>query len=92
MQAASTSFRCYPTFEDFIRGTRGSSDLHEDVRFLSHPAAELLHEYSTEGVPCVTNTEGWTPERVLTALEQGAHKSAYEYLEFVREEFADFVK
>ena len=29
---------------------------------------------------------------MLTALERGAHKSAYEYLEFVREEFADFVK
>ena len=80
------------TFEDFIRACRGPSDLQPNVGKLPHPAATLLDEYRTQGVPYKTQAENWSQTQREEALQRGAHQSAYQYLEFVRSEFVDMVR
>ena len=78
--------------EEFLLTCQGPSDLQPDIGKLPHPAASLLDQYRTSGVPYKTHAEPWTPEQREEALRRGAHQSAYQYLEFVRNEFVDFVK
>ena len=42
---------------------------------MSHPAANLLHEYSTIGCPVDTGKD-WTHEQIVAALKRGSHVSA----------------
>ena len=41
----------------------------------SHPAAKILHEFSTRGVPVDTGTN-WNHDMIVTALKKGPHISA----------------
>ena len=41
----------------------------------SHPAANILQHFSTEGCP-VNTGENWTHQMIITALEKGPHPSA----------------
>ena len=79
-------------FDDFIRACRGPSDLQPNVGKLPHPAATLLDQYRTRGVPYKTHAENWSTQFREQALQRGAHQSAYQYLEFVREEFVDMIR
>jgi len=80
------------SFEDFIRACQGPSDLQSNIGKLPHPAATLLDEYRTNGVPYKTRADNWTPNLRREALLRGAHQSAYQYQDFVREEFVDMIK
>jgi hypothetical protein len=71
------------------QGRGDFTDLH---RISHHPAHQYLKHISVHGAPVVLTTEPWTRERNDAAMERGPHKSATEYLEFLREEMADFVK
>ena len=42
---------------------------------LSHPAADLLHEWATYGCPANTGTP-WTAEQMQAAVDRGPHYSA----------------
>ena len=83
--ASSTSF------EEFIRNYQGPSDFHQEVSSIKHPAALLLDNYRLNGVPLETPSEPWSLKQKREALLRGAHKSLYEYQEFVRGEFVDFI-
>ena len=80
------------SFEAFIRETRHKPDLHPDVGQLDHPAADLLDTYLREGVPLKLSAPEWKQEKLLQVLQRGPHKSARDHLEFVREEFAEYVR
>jgi hypothetical protein len=79
-------------FEDFIHACQGPSDLQPDVGKLPHPAAALLDDYRINGVPYKTQADRWSQTFRDEALRRGAHRSAYQYLDFVRSEFADMIR
>jgi len=79
------------SFDDFLRSYQGPSDFHEDVGSIPHPAATLLEHYRTQGTSVDTPSKPWTDAQKQEALQCGVHKSSYNHLDFVREEFADFV-
>ena len=80
------------SFEDFICQSRGPSDLHPNVEHIRHPAATLLQEYRDDGVDFCTSSPLWTKEQVAQALQRGAHQSAKQHLDFVREDFVDMIR
>ena len=63
-----------------------------DLKLVSaHPASRLLHHYKKHGVPVTLADDPWTPHEVQASIDRGPHKSAYEYLDFLREDMADMV-
>jgi hypothetical protein len=69
---------------------RSRCDIHEDVKLLPHPAAPLLERIRRNGVPVVLASEPWSDELKAERFLRGPHKSAEEFLEFLREEYVDF--
>ena len=63
----------------------GSLDFH-------HPARRLLQHYKTRGAPVKFTTAPWSPNRIQTAMDRGAHRSCSQYLDFLQEEFVDMIK
>lgn len=80
------------TFEDFIRASQGPSDLHCNIENLEHPAATLLAEYRDNGASFQTTSPEWDQDRICQAVERGAHQSALQHLDFVRDEFVDMIR
>lgn len=56
-----------------------------------HPAARLLNHYKRHGTPVVLADTPWTTEEKSAALRRGPHKSAYDNIDFLRDEMADMV-
>ena len=56
-----------------------------------HPARRLLHLYKDRGAPVTFATPPWTRHQVQRALRRGPHKSCYEHLDFLNEEFIDMI-
>ena len=77
-------------FEDFVRTMRKPSDLSPNIPSLEHPAAPLLESYC-DGVPVRMSTPPWTMSRREEALARGAHRSATEFQDFLRQEFVEFI-
>jgi hypothetical protein len=58
---------------------------------VNHPAKRLLRHYKNHGAPVKFSTKPWSPGRIKRALARGPHKSCYEYLTFLQEEFIDMI-
>ena len=58
---------------------------------VDHPAQRLLKFYKSQGAPVCFKSEPWSAKRVDKALQQGAHRSCMEHLEFLHKEFEDMV-
>ena len=54
-----------------------------------HPTRRLLKNYKNYGVPVKLATKPWSKRRIRRALLRGPHKSYFEYLDFLQEEFVD---
>ena len=75
-----------------MRTFRGRSHLNPQVGPIDHPAAPLLHEWMTNGVPAQTQDEPWSPELKDQRFHRGCHQSATEHAEFLRDELATFIE
>ena len=76
-------------WEKLVMDRRGRGDFSElDIR---HPARNLLRRYKARGVPVKSHTRLWSKGMLDRAIKQGAHKSCYEYVEFLEEEFKDMI-
>jgi len=76
---------------EFIRQRRckGNIATLDDVH---HPAKRLLKLYKHRGAPVKFATKPWSRQRINQAIKRGPHKSALEYLEFLKEEFVDMIE
>ena len=79
-------------FEQFVHNRRYPGDFTDLHRIRHHPAHRLLRQYGHRGAPVVLSNAPWPTNKVTAALERGPHKSATEYLEFLREEMVEMVK
>ena len=77
-------------WKEFVKQRRPDSDLGP-MKQLNHPAKRLLQHYRKHGAPVKFTTKSWSSERVQKSLKRGAHKSCFEHLEFLEEEFIDMI-
>ena len=79
-------------FERLVRERRKRSNFHPKVKLLRHKAARLLDHLRKRGANVTISTPPWDEARLEATMERGPHKSADEYVDFLREEFLDFVQ
>lgn len=77
-------------WREFVRQRRPTSDLGP-MHSINHPAKRLLQHYRKHGAPVKFSTKPWPRQRIEQSLRRGAHKSCFEYLEFLEEEFIDMI-
>ena len=77
-------------WKQFVRMKRGVGDL--GTLNFDHPAQQLLRHYKHHGAPVRFSTQRWSRQRVRRALSRGAHKSCFEFLDFLQDEFVDMIK
>jgi hypothetical protein len=79
-------------FEQLVNERRQRSDFHPQVKTLRHKAARLLNHLKERGASVVLSTSPWTDQQRTDTMRRGPHKSAVEYVDFLRDELLDFVK
>ena len=77
-------------WEAFVKLRTGRGDL-TDMTKVKHPARRLLRHYHHHGVPVKLKSSPWTSAQNQAALKRGPHKSATEYQDFLRTEFAEMI-
>jgi hypothetical protein len=79
-------------WEKFVAIKRGKPDLTLRGPLKDHPASHLLGRLQRVGAPVVLRTAPWSAERQHQTMARGPHKSAHEFVEFLCDEMAEFVK
>ena len=74
-----------------VKQRRPVSDF-SSLQNVHHPAKRLLSFYKNRGAPVKFSTPPWTRRQVQRALSRGPHKSCFEHLDFLKEEFVDMIK
>ena len=72
-------------FRKLCRLHRGPSCISPTVGSIDHPAGRYLDRLRQVGAPVLQKTPPWSQERRRAALRRGCHRSALEYLDFLRE-------
>ncbi len=80
------------TWEEFVTRVHGPAHHSTRLEDLQHPAREHLTDLRDRGVPVLVRNGEWTKEEIEMAMERGAHKSARDHKEFIRDEMADFIE
>lgn len=73
-----------------IRNRRKRGDFG-DVGKLDHPASRLLLHYKKHGAPVKCHGRDWDKSLIDKALRRGPHRSCFEYIDFLEEEFVDMI-
>ena len=71
---------------------RGRGDIADNIRSLDHPAALTLDRIRRNGVPVVLKSSPWPDTKLTACFARGAHRSAYDHVPFLQEEFLDFCR
>ena len=50
-----------------------------------------MKKYKNRGVPVKCHTWSWTKGRLDRAIRRRAHKSCYDYVDFLKDEFKDMI-
>jgi hypothetical protein len=79
------------SFLELLRERRSRGNL-TDMKQVVHPAKHLLRHISKTGYPVLFTTKPWTSAQRDAAIARGPHKSAHEYVDFLRDELADMVE
>jgi hypothetical protein len=80
------------SWESFVQAYRGPSLLSTAVKYLPHPAAPLLDNIRSEGVPVTMSGDEWSAEKIQEMARRGPHKSAKDHALFIRDEMASFAE
>ena len=56
-----------------------------------HPAQHLLTYIKKRGVPVRLTTSPWSPHQLQQAIDRGPHRSCYQFLDFLEQEFIDMI-
>jgi len=79
-------------WREFLRTIRGRGDLQIDEAALrGHPATKFLVRLGQVGAPAVMSTAPWSEATLDERVARGSHQSCQDNMEFLREEFLDFV-
>ena len=75
-----------------FRHRQDCGDFTDLARIKYHPAYRILKTYGLQGAPVKLSSKPWTTAQNDAAIARGPHKSANEYVEFLRCEMAEMVK
>ena len=75
-----------------FRHRQDRGDFTDLARIKHHPAYRILKTYGLQGAPVKLSSKPWTTAQNDAAIARGPHKSANEYIEFLRSEMAEMVK
>ena len=73
-----------------VKRRRSGGDF-SSLENVQHPAKRLLKFYKNRGAPIKFSTRPWTRRQIKRALNRGPHKSCFEHLDFLKEEFVDMI-
>ena len=92
IRLAIMDFNKHGAWGPFAASQRGNkADISASVHHLNHPASSLLQHLRSHGAPIPMSTRPWSSTQRDNAIRRGPHKSAKEAVDFVREEFLDFM-
>jgi hypothetical protein len=74
-----------------MRRKIGKGDWGELRLASQHAASRILQHYKKHGAPVTLADEPWTQREKDEAMRRGPHKSAYEGMEFLREDMSDYI-
>ena len=74
-----------------LHSRRGANDWGPLQQARNHPASRLLRHYKRHGAPVTLADAPWSQAELEASIQRGPHRSAYEYMEFLREDMADYV-
>ena len=74
----------------FVQQRRGRGDFTNLQ--IKHPAASLLKTYKTHGVPIKFSNLPWSSAQLQQSITRGPHRSCYDHVDFLHEEFIDMIK
>ena len=80
------------TLHQLFRKRQGRGNFTKLHKTKHHPAHHLLRQLGTRGAPVLLRTAPWGQGRKDAAIARGPHKSAREFLTFLRGEMADMVR
>jgi hypothetical protein len=75
-----------------FRHCQDRGDFTDLARIKHHHAYRILKTYGLQGAPVKLSSKPWTTAQNDAAIARGPHKSANEYVEFLRSEMAEMVK
>ena len=79
-------------FYEMCRIHRGPSCISSSVKSIPHPAAPYLDRLRKCGAPVLQKTPPWSLPKLRATLNRGCHKSAKNYLHFLRDEMAAMIE
>ena len=77
-------------WSSLVKRRRAGGDF-SSLKNVQHPAKRLLNLYKNRGAPIKFSTRPWTRRQIKRALNRGPHKSCFEHLDFLKEEFVDMI-
>lgn len=86
----SDQYNSSASWNDFVASVHGRSYLASTIDDIQHPAKHLLQHYRDHGVPVLVHPDDWCPNKIQECLKRGAHPSAVEHKDFLRDEMSDF--
>jgi hypothetical protein len=78
-------------WEKFVQVRQGALDLSTTVDTIRHPARSTLRHLRPHGARAPMATAPWSDDRLAATIARGPHKSAFELIQFLGEELAEFV-
>jgi hypothetical protein len=78
-------------WEKFVQVRRGASDLSTTVDKIRHPARSTLRNLRRRGARAPMAMAPWSDDQLAATIARGPHKSAFEHIQFLGEELAEFV-
>ena len=76
-------------WKDFVRQRRQRGDF-ASLSF-KHPATRLLKHYKHHGAPVKFHSAPWSKPLLSAAIRRGPHRSCFEHIDFLEEEFVDMI-
>ena len=87
---AAHKLNCVGSWDLFVAGERGASDISVDAVALPHKAARLMEHLRRRGAGVPLHTGPWNADRLRLAAQRGSHRSAKDEVEFVCLEMLEF--
>ena len=75
-----------------FKSRQGRGDISSLQKIRHHPAHHYLSHLKKHGAPVVLSSKPWSRNQINAAVARGPHKSAKEYVEFLRNEMHDFIR
>jgi hypothetical protein len=79
-------------WQNLVDLKQGRPDLKIGPKFKEHPAYHMLSILEQQGAPVQLKLAPWSDDQIHNTVQQGPHKLAMKYAEFLRDELVAFIQ